>query len=435
MKLVMVGTGYVGLVSGACFAERGIDVICVDLDKEKVERLKEGVVPFYEPGLDVVVKQGLRDGNLSFTTSLKQALVGADVVFVAVGTPSRSDGSADLTQVDAVVRSVLESMTGPLILVNKSTVPVGTNERVRKIVADRPVKVVSNPEFLREGSALEDFRHPDRVVIGCDTSDMHVVETMTRVYGHVYPHKMIWMDPVSAELTKYVANTMLAMRISFMNEVSRLCASVGGDVQSVQKGVGSDPRIGSQFLKPGPGYGGSCFPKDVKALVHTGRERGVTLHLAEATELVNLQQKCHLVRHVKQALGADLRGKKVALWGLSFKPQTDDTRDSSALFLIDALLADGVKVVAHDPAAMENVRAAYGDKVELVEDPLVACSGASVLVLVTEWACYNTPHFHEIFERLESPNLIDTRALWKHSAPWRLGFNYWGPDVIRSAVN
>jgi UDPglucose 6-dehydrogenase len=433
MKLTMVGTGYVGLVSGACFAETGTDVTCLDIDAAKVERLNGGEIPIFEPGLEDLVIRNRKAGRLKFTNDVQAAIRDADVVFIAVGTPSRSDGGADLSQVDSVAKAVREYAENELVLVNKSTVPVGTNARVRRLVegAKVPIHVVSNPEFLKEGDAVADFLKPDRVVVGCDADDTFARETMARLYHPVtlIGDRMVWMDPVSAELTKYVANTMLAMRISFMNEVALLCEATGGDVHSVRKGVGSDNRIGNKFLYAGPGYGGSCFPKDVKALVHTARENGLELELSAATDRVNQRQKSVLVRKVRQALGGDVRGKKVAVWGLSFKPRTDDCRESSALFLIDAMLADGAVIAAHDPEAMDVVKAQYGDKIELVENAYDAVKDADVLVLVTEWSEYNNPNFKKIKTLLKQPQVVDGRNVWSTYGLKKLGLEYQGIGV------
>lgn len=433
MKLTMVGSGYVGLVSGACFAETGTDVTCLDIDAAKVERLNAGEVPIFEPGLEDLIVRNRAGGRLRFTSDVQAAIADADVVFIAVGTPSRSDGGADLSQVDAVAVAVAQYATRELVLVNKSTVPVGTNARVRRFVegAKFPIHVVSNPEFLKEGDAVPDFMKPDRVVVGCDADDTFARDIMSRLYHPVtlIGDRMVWMDPVSAELTKYVANTMLAMRISFMNEIAALCEATGGDVHSIRKGVGSDNRIGNKFLYAGPGYGGSCFPKDVKALVHTAREHGLELELSAATDRVNQRQKSVLVRKVRQALGGDPRGKRVAVWGLSFKPRTDDVRESSALFLIDALLADGATIAAHDPESMEVVRAQYGDRIELVKNAYAACEGADALVLVTEWSEYQNPDFVRIKQLLKNPQVVDGRNIWTRYGLRQQGFEYQGIGV------
>lgn len=433
MKLTMVGTGYVGLVSGACFAETGTDVTCLDIDAAKVERLNGGEIPIFEPGLEDLVIRNREAGRLRFTSDVAAAMKDADIVFVAVGTPSRPDGGADLSQVDSVALAVKQYAGKEVVLVNKSTVPVGTNARVRKLVEGSkfPVHVVSNPEFLKEGDAVSDFMRPDRVVVGCDEDDTFARDLIRRLYHPVTltGERIVWMDPVSAELTKYVANTMLAMRISFMNEISSLCEAVGADVHSIRKGVGSDARIGQKFLYAGPGYGGSCFPKDVKALVHTAREYGLEMELVATTDRVNQRQKSVLVRKVRKALGGDPRGKTVGVWGLSFKPRTDDVRESSALFLIDALLADGATVVAHDPEAMDVVRGMYGDKIKLVQNAYDAAAGVDALVLVTEWREYQNPDFSRIKSTMKAPNIIDGRNIWTSYGLKKLGFDYQGIGV------
>jgi UDPglucose 6-dehydrogenase len=433
MKVTMVGTGYVGLVSGVCFAETGNDVTCLDIDPTKVAKLQEGIVPIFEPGLDEMLVRNRDAGRLHFTTDVAQAIGDADVVFIAVGTPSRADGGADLSQVDAVAHSVKQHAKRELVLVNKSTVPVGTNARVRRLVegAAVPIHVVSNPEFLKEGDAIKDFMHPDRVVLGVLPDDTFAKERMGRLYHPVSldREKIVWMDPASAELTKYVANTMLAMRISFMNEVAILCERVGADIHNVRQGVGTDDRIGGKFLYAGPGYGGSCFPKDVKALVHTAREHGLELELAAGTDRVNARQKSHLVRKVRTALGEDVRGKRVAVWGLSFKPRTDDVRESPALTLVDALLADGAEVYAHDPEAMDVVRKTYGDRIQLVPSAYDACKDADALVLVTEWREYQNPDFARIRKLLRAPVLVDGRNIWTSYKLGQQGFSYTGIGV------
>jgi UDPglucose 6-dehydrogenase len=430
MKLTMVGSGYVGLVSGACFAETGTEVTCLDIDAAKVARLNDGHVPIFEPGLEDLITRNRAAGRLRFTSDIAEAIGSADVVFVAVGTPSRADGGADLSQVDSVAQAVARYAQRELVLVNKSTVPVGTNKRVRQLVAEAkfPVHVVSNPEFLKEGDAISDFMRPDRVVVGCDDDDAFARDLMQRLYHPVTLNRerIVWMDPVSAELTKYVANTMLAMRISFMNEVAALCESVGASVHSVRHGVGSDARIGAKFLYAGPGYGGSCFPKDVKALVHTAREMGLELELASTTDRVNQRQKSTLVRKLRFALRGEVRGRRVGIWGLAFKPRTDDVRDSPALTLIDSLLADGATVVAHDPEAMDSVRKLYGDRVELVENAYDACVNVDALVLATEWREYQNPDFSRMRTLMRCHALVDGRNIWTSYNLKSLGFQYQG---------
>lgn len=433
MKLCVIGTGYVGLVTGACFAETGNDVTCADIDQAKVDRLNAGEIPIFEPGLEPMVARNVAAGRLRFTSDVAGAISDAEVVFIAVGTPSRSDGGADLTAVDRVAEAVRQHAGRECVLVAKSTVPVGTNARLRRIVEGSQFHIhpVSNPEFLKEGDAISDFLRPDRIVVGCDPDDVFARERMARLYHplNLDKDRLVWMDAASAELTKYVANTMLAMRISFMNEVALLCEQVGADVHSVRAGVGSDGRIGSKFLYAGPGYGGSCFPKDVKALVHTGREFGLELELASTTDRVNSRQKGVLARKLKNALGGDLRGKRIAIWGLAFKPRTDDCRESPASALIDALLADGAVVAAHDPEAMDVVRADYGIRITLVDNAYDAVKDADALVLVTEWREYQSPDFNRIRALLKHPVLVDGRNVWSTYGLARQGFSYIGIGV------
>ncbi|MEC7520521.1 MAG: UDP-glucose/GDP-mannose dehydrogenase family protein [Myxococcota bacterium] len=433
MKVTMVGGGYVGLVSGAGFAETGNDVICADIDASKIERLEAGEIPIYEPGLDDLIERNVREGRMTFSADVPAAVKDAHVIFIAVGTPMRSDGAADLSAVDAVAQTVAEHAERETVLVCKSTVPVGTNARVKRLVKDAKVKihVVSNPEFLKEGSAVNDFLYPDRIVVGVDPDDEFARDAMRRLYHplSLAKDRLVIMDPPSAELTKYVANTMLAMRISFMNEIAGLCEKVGADVHQVRMGVGSDVRIGSKFLYAGPGYGGSCFPKDVKALVHTARDHGLELDLAAATDKVNVRQKGILFRKLKQHFDGDVRGKRVAVWGIAFKPRTDDLRESPALTLIDALLADGATVVAHDPEGAKNAKEMYGDKIEIAEDAYAAAKGADALVLCTEWRQYQNPDFERLKELLNRPLLLDGRNIWSGYGTRKMGFTYEGVGV------
>jgi UDPglucose 6-dehydrogenase len=433
MKVCMVGTGYVGLVSGVCFAETGTEVACVDIDAGKIQKLRAGEVPIFEPGLEAMIEHNVAAGRLSFSDDVGGTVAQSDVVFIAVGTPPRADGAADLRAVDAVAEMVAQRVTHPTVLVLKSTVPVGTNARVRRIVKDaaHPIHVVSNPEFLKEGDAIADFMRPDRIVIGCDADDKFAAGIMGRLYHPVCLSKerIVWMDPASAELTKYVANTMLAMRISFMNEIASLCEKVGADVHLVRQGVGSDARIGPKFLYAGPGYGGSCFPKDVNALVHTAQEHGIELELAVATERVNHRQKGVLLRTLKRHFDGDLRGKRIAVWGIAFKPRTDDIRDSAALQLIDGLLAEGASVAAHDPEAMSNARERFGERVSLVDDAYDAAKGADALVLVTEWRQYQNPNFPRLKDLLRRPLLVDGRNIWSSYGLRGMGFTYEGIGV------
>ncbi|MBI4702957.1 MAG: UDP-glucose/GDP-mannose dehydrogenase family protein [Deltaproteobacteria bacterium] len=433
MKICMMGTGYVGLVSGACFAETGNEVVCADVDEDKIRRLRAGDIVIFEPGLGPMVERNVASGRLSFSSDVPAAIAGAEVVFVAVGTPPRSDGAADLSAVDRVAETVVKYVAGPLVLVLKSTVPVGTNARVRRIVKDAPypVQVVSNPEFLKEGDAVSDFLRPDRIVVGCDADDHHAREIMRRLYHPVClaSDRMVWMDPPSAELSKYVANTLLAMRISFMNEVAWLCEKVGADIHHVRHGVGSDARIGPRFLYAGPGYGGSCFPKDVVALVSAGREHGVEMELAGATDRVNQRQKGALARKLKQIFEGDLRGKCIGVWGIAFKPRTDDIREAPALALIEALLSEGAMVRAHDPQAAAAARERFGGRIALCEDAYEAARDADALVLVTEWRQYQNPDFPRLRQLMRRPVLLDGRNIWSGYGLRAQGFHYEGIGV------
>lgn len=430
MEVTVVGAGYVGLVSASCLAETGSNVRCVDINEQRIAELREGKCPIHEPGLEDLIQANLRAGRLSFGTSIAEAVADAEVVEVAVGTPPRTDGGANLRAVDEVAEAVAEHATGELVLVLKSTVPVGTNERVANIVAKaaHPVHVVSNPEFLKEGSAVNDFMKPDRIVIGCRNGDDYARDVLRRLYHPVTlgGDRFVWMDPASAELTKYVANTMLAMRISFMNEVARLCEKVGADVHHVRKGVGSDDRIGPKFLYAGPGYGGSCFPKDITALVHTAHEHGIELELASATERVNQRQKGVLFRRLKRHFDGSLRGRRIAVWGLAFKPNTDDIRCSPALTLLDALISEGADVVVHDPAALKNVQEIYGAQIQYAQDAYQASLGADALVLVTEWREYQNPNFRRLKQELREPVLVDGRNIWSAYGLSAMGFKYSG---------
>ena len=433
MRICMVGTGYVGLVSGAGFAEMGNDVVCADIDKAKIQSLHEGHVPIFEPGLEELLERNVRAKRLTFSDDPTAAIASAQAVFVAVGTPPRSDGGADLSAVDRVAETVAKNVQAEAVLVLKSTVPVGTNARARRIVANarHRVHVVSNPEFLKEGEAVNDFLRPDRVVVGCDGDDVFARDVMERLYHPVCLDKdrIIWMSPSSAELTKYVANTMLAMRISFVNEVASLCEKVGADIHEVRHGVGSDMRIGPKFLYAGPGYGGSCFPKDVQALVQTGREHGVELDLAVSTHRVNDRQKGLLPRKLKAHMDGDLRGKRVALWGITFKPRTDDVRESAALTLIDVLLAEGAEIVAHDPEGMQKAREIYGERIQFVEDAYEAARDADALVLATEWRQYQNPDFDRLKSLMRRPLLLDGRNIWSTYGLRNQGFVYEGIGV------
>jgi UDPglucose 6-dehydrogenase len=426
VNITVIGTGYVGLVLGACLAETGNPVVCADLDQAKIDGLKQNVLPIYEPGLDDYVERNQSQGRLRFTTDVPAAISTAEVVFIAVGTPPDEDGSADLRHVLAVAEQIGRHMKRELVIVTKSTVPVGTAAKVAAAVSKHakfPFHMCSNPEFLKEGAAIDDFMKPDRVVIGVDTD--HARSAMAELYApFVRTGKpIIFMDIPSAEMTKYAANAMLATRISFMNEIANLCERVGADVDNVRKGIGSDARIGPAFLFPGPGYGGSCFPKDVKALVRTAKECDVPLRVLASVEEANDVQKHRLFDKLKTALG-DLRGRRVALWGLAFKPNTDDMREAPALVLIDALLDAGAEVVAHDPVAMHEAQRRIGDRIAYAETSYGALAGADALVIVTDWNEYRHPDFARIKETLKSPVVVDGRNLYDRRKMAALGFTY-----------
>jgi UDPglucose 6-dehydrogenase len=427
VKVAVVGTGYVGLVVGACLAETGNDVLCADLDEAKIAGLKRNTLPIYEPGLDPLVSRNQREGRLQFTTDVGDAVRRSAVVFIAVGTPPDEDGSADLRHVLAVARTIGEHMRGPTIVITKSTVPVGTAEKVRAEIARHtktPFHVCSNPEFLKEGAAVEDFMKPDRVVVGIDSDDAaRVLEELYAPFVRT-GNPLIFMDIPSAEMTKYAANAMLATRISFMNQVARLCEAVGADVSLVRKGIGTDRRIGPAFLFPGPGYGGSCFPKDVHALIRTGEERGVTLDILVAVEAANARQKRVLFEKLERHFDGKLKQRTVAVWGLAFKAETDDVRESPALVLVDALLAAGATVRVHDPEAMPTARRQLGDRVTYAAHAYDALAGADALAIVTEWLEYRNPDFARMKELLARPLIVDGRNLYEPDKLARLGFTY-----------
>ena len=427
MNISVIGTGYVGLVVGACLAETGNDVTCADTNAEKIEGLKQNIIPIYEPGLDAMVERNQQQGRLNFTTDVPAAIARADVVFIAVGTPPDEDGSADLRHVLGVADEIGKHMSRELVIVTKSTVPVGTAAKVATAVAANaklPFHMCSNPEFLKEGAAVDDFMKPDRVVLGVESD--HARSVMAELYApFVRTGKpIIFMDIPSAEMTKYAANAMLATRISFMNEIAALCERVGANVDLVRKGVGSDARIGPSFLFPGPGYGGSCFPKDVKALVSTARNCESPLMVLEAVESANDRQKQRLFEKLCEALAGDVSGRRIAVWGLSFKPNTDDMRESPSLALIDAVLAAGGTVVAHDPAAMEEAKRRMGDRVTYAATNYEALTGADALVIVTDWNEYRHPDFRRMKEALRQPIVIDGRNLYPPEKLASLGFTY-----------
>lgn len=432
MKIAIVGTGYVGLVSGACFAEVGIDVTCVDIDRNKIERLKQGIIPIYEPGLDDLVKRNMAEGRLHFTCDLTDCLNDVEVVFSAVGTPPDEDGSADLRYVLDVARTFGQNINKYTILVTKSTVPVGTSKKIKETIdrelAARGVnidyEVASNPEFLKEGAAIKDFMSPDRVVIGIESDRSRKV--MERLYRPFLLNnfRVIFMDIASAEMTKYAANSMLATRISFMNDIANLCELVGADVNMVRKGIGTDARIGNKFLYAGCGYGGSCFPKDVKALINTGKEYGYDMTIVRAVEDVNERQKSIVYEKLKKAFGGDLAGKKIALWGLSFKPETDDMREAPSLVVIEKLIADGASVRAYDPVSMDEARRRIGDKIEYASDMYDAAVDADAIALLTEWKQFRLPSWAVVRRTMKGNTIVDGRNIYDPAELHEEGFNY-----------
>jgi UDPglucose 6-dehydrogenase len=429
MHVAVVGSGYVGLVAGACLAETGNDVICVDVDAAKIERLKRNEIPIYEPGLEPMVRRNQEGGRLTFTTDIGDAVRRSRVIFIAVGTPPGEDGSADLQHVLAVARAIGKHMNEPKVVATKSTVPVGTAAKVRAAIEREtkiPVSVCSNPEFLKEGAAIDDFMKPDRVVVGVDSDEAR--ETMQELYAPFVRtgNPVIFMDIASAEVTKYAANAMLATRISFMNQVAEFCERVGADVKLVRQGIGSDRRIGPAFLFPGPGYGGSCFPKDVKALIRSGTDAGLRFDLLEAVEAVNERQKLLLFRKVVKSLGERLSGTRVGIWGLTFKAGTDDMRESPSIPLVRSLLGHGATVLAHDPEAHESAHAVFADTITYVKDPYDAIDGADALVVVTEWLVYRNPDFARMKQILRRPLVIDGRNLYEPGRMAALGFEYHG---------
>lgn len=427
MNISVIGTGYVGLVVGACLAETGNTVVCADIDEAKIKDLRENILPIYEPGLAPLVARNQKEGRLAFTTNLQEAIARADVVFIAVGTPPGEDGSADLKYVLQVAGLIGRYMTREIVIVTKSTVPVGSAAKVAAEAgkeAKFPFHICSNPEFLKEGDAVEDFMRPDRVVLGVESA--HARKVMTDIYApFVRTGKpVLVMDISSAEMTKYAANGMLATRISFMNEIANLCDKLGANVDLVRRGIGSDSRIGQSFLFPGPGYGGSCFPKDVKALVRMGADCGVPLDVLTAVESANERQKRVLVEKVRSALDNQLKGKRIAIWGLAFKAGTDDMREAPSLTLIQALLDEGVTICAHDPAAIEHARALLGNRIDYAETNYEALVGADALVVVTDWNEYRHPDFERVKRALRQPVIVDGRNLYDVEKMQELGVRY-----------
>ena len=432
MKIAIVGTGYVGLVTGTCFAEMGVEVFCVDIDRRKIENLKKGIVPIYEPGLEEMVVRNYEVGRLHFTTDLSEVLDQVEIVFSAVGTPPDEDGSADLKYVLNVAHTIGRAMNKYLLVVTKSTVPVGTARKIRQTIADELAQrgtqidfdIASNPEFLKEGAAVKDFMHPDRIVVGVESD--RAKKLMEKLYHPFMLNnfRIIYMDIPSAEMTKYAANAMLATRISFMNDMANLCEIIGADVNMVRKGIGSDTRIGSSFLYAGCGYGGSCFPKDVKALIRTAGEHGYPMRILQAVEDVNEQQKTILFRKLKAHFDGRLGGRKVAMWGLAFKPETDDMREAPSLVLIDRLLVAGCHVMAYDPVAIPEARRRIGDRIAYAKNIYETVEGADVLMIVTEWKEFRLPAWPRIRSLMKTPLILDGRNIYNIAEIEEAGFVY-----------
>ena len=433
MKVAIVGSGYVGLVTGTCFSEVGIDVTCVDIDKKKIDNLKKGVIPIYETGLEEMVHRNMKKERLHFTTSIKEALVDCEVIFSAVGTPPDEDGSADLKYVLGVASDVGKYMDDYILIVTKSTVPVGTAEKVRSAIQEQlnkrkkklPFDVASNPEFLKEGAAIDDFLKPDRIVVGCDSP--RAEKLMSALYKPftLNGHPIIFMDIVSAEMTKYAANSMLATKISFMNDIANLCEIVGANINMVRQGIGSDTRIGRKFIYPGVGYGGSCFPKDVKALIKTSDEFGYSLRVLKAVEAVNDDQKSVMFNKIKKHFKGELKNKIIALWGLSFKPQTDDMREAPSLVMIQQLKKAGAKVRAYDPVAIDEAKRILGNGVEFAQDQYDALIDADALLMVTEWPEFKFPNWNVAKKLLKKPVVFDGRNIYDANEMKQRGFSYY----------
>jgi UDPglucose 6-dehydrogenase len=434
MKIVVVGSGYVGLVTGACFAESGVYVTCVDNDAVKINNLKEGLIPIYEPGLEGIIRRNVEKKRLGFTTDLKASLTGAEVIFIAVGTPPGEDGSADLKHVLQVAGEIGSYINEHIVVVTKSTVPVGTSEKIRKTITESLQKrnsvvtfdMASNPEFLKEGAAVEDFLKPERIVIGIDNE--RTGEIMKRLYMPfvLNNHPILFMDIASAEITKYAANAMLATRISFINEIANLCDILGADITQVRRGIGSDSRIGSKFIYPGTGYGGSCFPKDVKALIKTASDNGYELNVVKAVEKANEYQKSIIFNKITGHFKNSLEKRIFGVWGLSFKPKTDDIREASSLVLIEKLLEAGARVKAYDPAAMHETEKVLGNKIEYCADPYDAVYGADAMVLMTEWSEFHLPDFKKMATLMKEKVIFDGRNIYDPSELKKQGFRYFG---------
>ena len=437
MKITVIGTGYVGLVTGACLSDVGIDVTCVDIDKNKIDGLKNGILPIYEPGLEKLVKRNYQKGRLNFSTDFGDAIRGSEAAFIAVGTPPGEDGSADLKYVLAVADQIGKSMTDYLVVITKSTVPVGTAEKVRGAVAnaldlrdvDFGFDVASNPEFLKEGAAIDDFMKPDRIVVGVDSEEAQkIMDKLYRPFT-LNGHPVIFMDIPSAEMTKYAANAMLATKISFMNDIANLCEIMGADVNLVRRGIGTDPRIGNKFIYPGIGYGGSCFPKDVKALARTGRENGHVMRILEAVEEVNNAQKSVIFNKINAYFGGNLQGKTIAFWGLSFKPNTDDMREAPSVVIANLLLEAGANVRAYDPVAMEEATHQLGDRITYCDSDMDAVQGADALALITEWSEFRVPNWTKVGEAMKNKVVFDGRNLYRSETLIENGYDYYGIGI------
>ncbi len=433
MKIAVIGTGYVGLVTGTCLAEVGIDVTCIDIDTIKIENLKKGILPIYEPGLEELVSRNVDSGRLHFSTSLAESVKGCDIAFIAVGTPPGEDGSADLKYVIGVAREVGQHIDDYIVVVTKSTVPVGTAKKVKAAVQEELDRrssriifdVASNPEFLKEGAAVEDFLKPDRIVVGVETKKAE--ELMRKLYKPftLNNHPIIFMDIPSAEMTKYAANAMLATKISFMNDIANLCEIMGADVNLVRKGIGSDPRIGNKFIYPGIGYGGSCFPKDVKALVKTAEDNGHQMRILQAVEDVNNDQKVVIFNKIMKHYGGEIKGKLFAVWGLSFKPKTDDMREAPSLVIIESLLKAGANVKAYDPVAMHETQKVLGDQITYAKDQNDALIDADALIVATEWPEFRSPNFNVMTKLLKTKTIFDGRNIYELDEMKELGFTYY----------
>jgi UDPglucose 6-dehydrogenase len=433
MKIAVIGTGYVGLVTGTCFAEVGIEVICIDVDQKKIDNLKKGIMPIYEPGLEEMVLRNMEKERIKFSTNLAESIKGCEVAFIAVGTPPGEDGSADLKYVLAVAREIGQNIDEFCVVVTKSTVPVGTAEKVKSAVQEELTKrnselqfaVASNPEFLKEGAAIDDFLKPDRIVIGVESKQAE--DMMRKLYKPflLNGHPIIFMDVPSAEMTKYAANSMLATKISFMNDIANLCEIMGADVNMVRKGIGSDGRIGNKFIYPGIGYGGSCFPKDVKALIKTAKDNGYTMQILESVEAVNDAQKSVLFNKIMKHFDGNIKGKTFAMWGLSFKPKTDDMREAPSLVIIEKLLAAGANVKAYDPVAMKEAKHILGEQIEYTKNENNALIDADALLIVTEWPDFRSPDFQVVKKLMRGNAIFDGRNIYDITEMQELGFDYY----------